>query len=523
MLVLTLIFGFANAQITSNLPIVIISTPNTIGANQVQATMNIIDNASGVNSENDPPTFTGMIGIKLRGNNALPKLSYSVETWSSPTISLDTSLMKLPRDNDWVLLGNYYDRSLMRNVLAFKLHDKMGRYAPRMVHCELILNNQYLGVYCFGEQIKRDVNRLDIAKLTVADNFGLNMTGGYIWELGKNSINGWQSSYNPPYATFQKVNFKYNYPDNNDITNAQKAYIKSYVDSFENEMNAANFQDTLLGWRRHGANNSFIDYMIIQEISKNYDGYRDNVFFYKDKGTKMRPGPLWGHDLSWRNTSNCNSSKDTGWVYHIGGVCGSDTMLAPSWWKKLSTDTLYMKDLKCRYSEFRKPGNVLDTVEIFKIIDSVANRLNANGAITRNFNKWPIWGVSLVNEPTPMAPDYATEVNNMKQFIRTRLAWLDPIWQGVNCPAPVSIVEKTLDATCSIYPNPASSYMMIELQNANTYNTKITLQNLQGQKVYEIQKANLRNEINTSKLPSGVYFVTIKTGKELLVRKVVIE
>ncbi|MCC7028685.1 MAG: CotH kinase family protein, partial [Chitinophagaceae bacterium] len=165
------------AQITSNLPIVIITSAGAITTTQSQATVAIIDNVSGINHPTDPPTYTGIIGIKLRGNAAFAKKSYSVETWSAPNVSLDTALMGMPSENDWVLQANYPDRTLLRADLAFYLHDKMGRYSPRMKHCEVILNNQYVGVYNFGEQIKRSTGRLDLAKLTVNDNFGHNMTG----------------------------------------------------------------------------------------------------------------------------------------------------------------------------------------------------------------------------------------------------------------------------------------------------------------------------------------------------------
>ncbi len=510
------------AQITSNLPIVIITTPAAVNNTQQQGTMNIIDNISGVNHHTDPPTFTGMIGIKLRGNALYAKQSYSIETWSAPSISLDTALMGMPSENDWVLLANYPDRTLMRGDLAFYLHDKMGRYAPRMKHCEVILNNQYIGVYNFGEQIKKSTGRLDIAKLTVNDNFGLNMTGGYIWKIDGSGA-GWLSAFNPPYGLAQTINFEYDYPDNSDITAAQKAYIKSYVDSFETEMNAANFQDTLNGWRKHGAVNSFVDFMIMQELSRNYEAYRQNTYFYKDKGTKMRPGPLWGFDLAWKNTTDCNSSKDTGWCFNLGGICPSETKLAPFWWSKLRTDTLFMKDLRCRYRYFRQPGSALDTVEIFKYIDSVSTRLNADSALIRNFTKWPIFGVPLVNEPTPMATDYATEVANLKQFIKARLTWLDNQWpQPTNC-APTGLNEVLNNEIVTIYPIPAHQELFVELADSRPDSYTIALYNIQGQMLWQKAATQRTNRFDISHLHKGFYFVQIKSHQGTLVRKVTVE
>lgn len=513
----------AQAQFTSNLPIIKITTAAAITATQSQGTMSIIDNISGINNDTDPATFTGMIGIKTRGNVAYAKQSYTVETWSAPSVSVDTALLGMPRENDWVLLGNYPDRTLLRGDLSFLLHNKMGRYAPRMKHCELIVNNQYAGVYNFGEVIKRDTGRLALSKLTVNDNFGHNMTGGYIWKIDDGVGFGWQSAFQPPYAGAQTINFIYDYPENSDITPAQKAYIKSYVDSFETEMNAPNFADTIDGWRKHGAVNSFIDFMIIQELSRNNEAYRQNTYFYKDKGTKLRPGPLWGFDLAWKNTSNCNSSKDTGWCFNFGGACPAEPRLPAFWWAKLTTDAEFMKDLKCRYTEFRKAGNFLDTVEIFKAIDSMKTRLNANGAISRNFTQWPIWGVPIVNEPTPMAADYNQEIANLKQFIKNRIAWLDSKWISVNCVWAIGTKDLSLEELVTVYPIPTTEMLNIEINEANTNNYKLMLYNIKGNLVYENNSVLKHNNINVACFSKGIYFLQIKSDKAAFVKKVVIE
>ena len=512
-----------NAQFTTNLPIVIITTPGAIGGNQIQGTMNIINNVSGVNSPLDPPTFTGMIGIEQRGNLAYSKISYTVETWSTPGISLDTSLLGMPSDNDWVLTGNYPDRSLMRSNLAYFIHDKMGRYAPRNVYCELIVNNQYSGIYDFGETVKRGAGRLDIAKLTVNDNNGNNLTGGYIWKIDDGNGAGWTSAFAPPYAATQTIDFQYVYPKNSDITSPQKAYIKSYVDSFETEMNSANFQDTLIGWRKHGAVNSFIDFILVQELSRNNEAYRQNNYFYKDKGTKLRPGALWGFDLAWKNTSNCNSSLDTGWCYNYGGACPSEVKLPPFWWQKLTTDVEFMKELKCRYTDFRKPGNVLDTVQIFKTIDSISTKLNANGAITRNFTQWPIWGIPIMNEPTPMANDYTTEIANLKSFIKNRLAWIDTKWISANCAWPLYIDTKNIEQLVSIYPIPAYEEIHVNISDAQTQIYSIIMYDIQGVAVSNIEQAAINNTLNVSTLAKGIYFLHIQSNNANMVKKIVVE
>ncbi len=47
----------------------------------------------------------------------------------------------------------------------------MGHYAPRTVYCEVVLNEQYKGIYLLGEKIKQDKNRVNIAKLNPDETF----------------------------------------------------------------------------------------------------------------------------------------------------------------------------------------------------------------------------------------------------------------------------------------------------------------------------------------------------------------
>ncbi len=509
------------AQLTStNLPIVMINVSGAIGTTQTQASMSIIDNVSGLNHPTDIPVFTGMIGVNVRGNTTYPKSSYSVETWSAPTVSLDTALLGMPSENDWVLLSSYEDRSLQRNMLAARLHEKMERYAPRMRYCELLINNAYMGVYTFGERIKRDSLRLDIAKLTPLDNAGINLTGGYIVKIDGNA-NGWDSGINPPYGTTQVIHFEYDYPSDAEITPVQQAYIKSYVDSFETALNGANFQDTLIGWRKHGAVNAFADYMIIQEVARNNEAYRKNSYLYKDKGTKLRPGPLWNFDLSFRNTADCNSSLDTGWTYHYGGVCGTSNKLAPFWWMKLSSDTSFMDELKCRYSAYRKSGQLLDTTSIFHMIDSVSALLNANGAVSRNFTQWPIWGTPIVNEPTPMASNYGEELQNLKTFIKNRLTWLDTKWLSTSTKCyPLAVQELQKEVALSFFPNPAENQVQITIQgldNAADFNVT----DVQGRIMESRKVKNGQFYLDCTRYPSGLYMIQLKSASASISKKLI--
>lgn len=519
--IFSLLYSNANAQFITNLPIVKLSITNPIVDSYRQTNMEVIDNTSGMNSFSDPATFTTNAGVKLRGNaasKAYPKKSYSVESWLGFNVSNEVSILGLPTENDWVLLAAYPDRSLLRSKLALELHDEMDRYAPRMVYCELFIDTNYQGIYLFGEKIKRDTSRLDLANLRTIDNFGVELTGGYILNVDDESGAGFTSSIPPPNATAsQQVEFLYEHPDNGDITPAQKAYIQSYIDSFETGLNGVNFQDPLLGWRPYGANNAFIDYIIVNEVAKNFDAYRIDMYLYKDKSKKMRPGPMWGFDASFANTANCNTNTATGYAFDIGTSCSASPNLPAFWWSKLLTDAVFLQDLKCRYTDYRRSGNQLDIAHIYQLIDSFSSHLNIQGAVARNFVEYPIFGTPIINEPAPMAVSHTDEISKIKTFISARLAWLDSQWLDNGCtPDAVNNIIKRNDI--SIFPNPSSG--LINITSSSASPMKYELKSMNGSL---IKTGDASREIMTTNLSAGVYIILIDQDNQRYMKKIIIE
>ncbi len=162
----------------SDLPILVINTNGAEIVNdpKTMATMGLIDNGPGnMNHVGDP--FNGYndhIGIEIRGNSStmFQKKSYGFELWDNTGVEITEPLLGMPSESDWVLSASYSDKSLLNNPLTFDLGQRMGRYAPRWCHVEVILNGAYLGVYALMEKIKRDGDRVAIAKLQPQDTIG---------------------------------------------------------------------------------------------------------------------------------------------------------------------------------------------------------------------------------------------------------------------------------------------------------------------------------------------------------------
>ena len=169
----------------SNLPILKITTPlgqQINDVNRIVCDLGIIDNGPGnLNQIIDPFTnYNGKISIEIRGSTSqqYPKKSYGFETQTALGLNNNVNLLGLPIENDWILNGPYPDKTLLRDALTFDLSRKMGHYASNFRYCELLINNNYLGVYILFERIKRDNNRVDIANLDLDDLAGIKISKG---------------------------------------------------------------------------------------------------------------------------------------------------------------------------------------------------------------------------------------------------------------------------------------------------------------------------------------------------------
>ncbi len=452
---------------STELPMVLL---NTNGAaipydGKVPALMEIKYNGPGsITHLTDPSNiYSGNIGIGLRGatSSGYPQRPYSIETRDVDGLNFDVPLLDMPAENDWILLSNYNDRSLVRNTLAFHLARAMGQYAPRTHLCEVLLDSAYRGIYVLAERIKRDNGRVAIAKLTGDENTGDDLTGGYILEQNLwDASNSFQSNYSPIDHPGFDVHFIHDYPAPDTITAQQRTYIAAYVDSLEDALYGADFADPVLGYRAYLDEASFINYFLVNEVARNADGFKKSVFFHKDKnsnGGKLKAGPVWDFDWAWKNIwgcSICDQTDGSGWTHHVND-CPTDNY-STGWYIRLLQDPAFANNLRCTYEDYRTTA--LSEAAIDAYIDSVGALVQ--NAQARHFQKWPILGVSgPAPEVLACAATYTAELDTLKNWIHERLVWLDANMPGL-CTVGVGEVATTDVVRC--YPNPSAGHFTLE-------------------------------------------------------------
>ena len=424
---------------SSELPIVVIDALGGTIVNEpkIRATMKIMyDSTAGRNFITGPANdYDGRIGIELRGqlSASFCKRQYGIETWDVNDNDIQVSLLQLPAEEDWVLYGPYDDKSLMRNVLAYGVSNLLARYAPRTklvevfvvndhgstpVGCPPVASDGYVGVYVLVERIKRDVNRVNVARLGAADNSEPAVTGGYI--LKKDWLDPGDVSFTTSTASGYGTRLTYVYPrcttSSCDATAAQKAWIEQYANDFEAALKGANFGDPINGYAKYIDIDSFVDYYLLQELFKNSDGFRGSTYMHKDRGGKLRMGPMWDMNFTMGNVGWPVARPPDGWLV---GVL-SDQM---RWWGRLLEDPTFAQKVINRWNALRQ--GPFKTSILHLTIDNWARYLRY--AQARNFKRWPVLGVALVGNPTPLDPNekYEDAVQQIKTWIDARTNWID--------------------------------------------------------------------------------------------------
>ena len=510
-------FPFAQA----NLPLVSIMTNGSVIQNEPKtlAHMRIIKNPNNqpnhlIDSAN---VYSGLVGIELRGHSAqgMPKKSFGFETRSDSINSQNVSLLGMPSESDWVLIANFSDKTLLRSYYTYRLYRKMGHWAPRMEFCEVVIDGEYQGIYLLGEKIKRDANRVGIHSLSVNDTTGAAVTGGYIFRV--DWVDPGDVTWNSNFAAVNATeNLKYTlvYPKAENVKPAQLAYIKSYVDNYESKMFTLQFADTLNGWRQYADEQSFIDYIILTEFTKNVDGYRLSTYFYKDRDGKIHAGPPWDYDLSWGNADYMNCSVPTGWDYQIQM---SQTNQCPFWWQRYFQDALFQKRLRCRWTALHQ--NIFNPVIINHELDSLANVLSVSTAL--NFTKWPILGVYVWPNPYPIPTTYQGEIDNIKDWATLRTAWLDAHWPG-SCDIYAGVADEDPEnRQAFLFPNPNQGHFTMNL-SGEYIGKSFQITDLSGKVVFSGIASSSETTVSGNLHP-GLYFIRIEGQKQSQYLKLVVQ
>lgn len=480
---------------SSNLPIVLINAGTralNTGAT-VRGHMGIINNEGERNYATDRwNDYDRKISIRITGKDAFrfDKKSYLIETQRDNGDNFDASIMGMPKENDWILYAPYSDKTLIRNALMHHMAKQAGYYSSRIAFCELKLNNRYQGVYMLMEVVKQDANRVDIEDLSNTDTVGTKLTGGYIVKIDElpGEFNfgehGWRSDGDFP--DVMDITYQYVYPNSEKINNTQKQYLKNYLSEFEAVLYSENFNDPNTGYHNYIDVGSFVDYMLLNEVSKAVTAYNEGVYFYKaniSNGGKLFAGPISDYTFGFNNADYWSTGKRAnGFVY-------TDKWRLMYWWYRLMQDKYFYNLAYTRWLQLREQK--FSDENLFSYIDSITNVIEE--ARIRNFEKWEILG-NYVYPNAYVANDYNEEIKELKKWLSERMLWMDKEFFGTILQPEVTISNYKF----------TESRAAIKVKLSDEYFNKSVLDN---------------NFFKIQGLPSNVYIDTViyETSSEAII------
>ena len=371
--------------------------------------------------ENGNVVYDRKARMNYRGSSSLNfrKKSYAFCTGKEKTKNskgdVDTGKENLfglsngAKDKDWVLYAAMPDPSMMRNRLIFDTYAQMtGKWGVDSKFVELIIDDEYMGVYVLMDKITKNENRVNI---TAADGFILKFDKTDVTDrfedensekrntfttekTGKSGI----GSYG---ATFDQ-RCEIEYPEMEDMGTEKwvefvNDNVKGKIEAFENALEAGNYTEV----RKLIDYTSWADWFIISEFAKNVDAYRASCFFVYN-GDKIEARPLWDQELSFDNKSTSGGSgkgcDNTSGLLIQNAAIYSDDFPAPFWFightdkNKSSTitggllnDPCFVTMVKNRYKDHL--NNALSNGQLTGKISNYQTELTAE-AKTRETATW---------------------------------------------------------------------------------------------------------------------------------------
>ena len=334
--------------------------------------------------------------IRGRGNS----------TWEFPKkpfqMKLDdkAEFLGMPKDKKWLFLAEYADKTMLRNKIAYEMgYISNLDWTPQARFAEVFINGEYNGTYNVTQKVEESNNRVALGDT------------GYLLELDQLERLDFDDVYFESTATDKFiVNIK---EPSLEYDSEQYSYIVNLIGDFESALFGANFTSESNGYRQYIDIDSFVDWFLISEITKNVDSmFFSSIYLNVIPGSQIKMGPLWDFDLAFGNVDYADSRYPEGWWVKYN-----------PWYERLFQDPYFVAKVKERFEYFNNNQDL-----IINKIDSYSEQLK--WAQEENDDKWQTMGVFVW--PNPVVFDtYQEEVDNMKSWYSTRMSWLESAIDGL--------------------------------------------------------------------------------------------
>lgn len=461
-------------ELSKTLPIFVLNTENS---EEIKSKDNYINGSLYIDTQYSPQfsaigTKEDPVETEVRGRgnytwNSFDKKPYRIK------MKKKASLLDMTTDKSYALLAHADDNTFLRNEVGFELSRLLGMsYTPLQTPIELILNNEYRGLYFLTDHIKISSERVNVVEQKDGETNPELVTGGWLIEI---------DNYEDPrkVSTERVPRFTIKSPEN--LSSIQKSYIVDFLQQTENAIYLTDKSNNL--WESFIDLNTLVDFYIIQEIVGNTESFNGSCFFSKDRGnnTKIYFGPVWDFGNAFRHGHK--------FIYQ-------DIQFASHWLPEIVKYPHFQETVKKRWSQLQD-NNLID--KLYTYVDDFVDRVNL--AVESDYKRWPQYGSN----------NYSKSVRNTINYINDRVAWLNLQWYS-----PSDVIDNTA-VEFHIYPNPTKGLINIDSPKRID---EIQLYNLAGVLIQSY--LNVEKQINLD-VESGIYLLQISSGDEHITKKVIVQ
>ena len=387
---------FFNPNEFTGLPILYVNTSGVA----IDSKEDYVEGVSSIVGGTNYPSFQDLeMKIKGRGNSTW----WQGGIWGKKPYQIKfgdkTEVLNMPKDKKWVLLAELSDKSLIRNKIAREIANiSRFDYVPQAEYSEVFINEQHVGAYLIGQKVEESKNRVNIGDTGYLIEIDTDANGRIETDDVYFRSSQWSSRYEDGVFNIKEPSLDYDSEEFN--------LIKDHVNDFEEALFGNNFKDPDLGYRSFIDLPSFIDWFLVNEISKNQDARSySSIYFNYIPGEKIKMGPVWDFDLAFGNVDYSNAENPEGfWIKEN------------LWFKRMFEDPYFSDLVNTRFNYYEN-----NLSSILSKVDEFENYLSKSQK--KNFEIWDILSKDVW--PIPVKYDTHREyVEYLKNWIDTRMLWL---------------------------------------------------------------------------------------------------
>jgi hypothetical protein len=332
------------------------------------------------------------VEVKLRGNSTKEsdKKSFNIK------FSEEVALFGMDSSKKWCVIGQPFDKSLLRTVIGFDYADQLGiAYVPQSRLCNVWIDDTYMGVYAVTSPVEvedaqfvleRNLDRVEDDKVYV--------------------------------ESLSEMRFEFNEPETPDAKQVREC--QDMLEDVELAVSTLDHDkyDSLIDV------DSFVNFYIFNEMIKDVDFGEYSTRYYFMDGV-LFAGPPWDLDLTQGNVSEIK--EEAKYVEYQNQQLWCDTKDFYYW---LCRDPWFMQKVHERWNEVRVLSKNLSDELVNRYVDAHITSLEANYESKANGGAG--WDVTIAEHSTENqspADSYIGNVELLKKWLEDRFKYLDKEWK----------------------------------------------------------------------------------------------